>query len=228
MRIERTHEHGPDQYTASRGGFQGTGASAYQAAYEAESRERRFRGDGTVTAARPRAPSYSGQDGNLIGGAMSALRYLCIPVLFNMVARPLPTLLIAGVGYALHWLALAILPDGWLWVWGAHLVFAVTTAGVIATDAKKMEASEGLFIEEWHDSPVAYMALYWACMAASMLASGYMAGLAFDWLAAHGLLRSDAYADFRFTVQYAVGAMTLLWRSAWHPTLGAPCIPWFR
>jgi len=152
----------------------------------------------------------------------NAVRACC-----NLVIRPIPTFMIGATLWGLHWVAMLVVPAGSWWAWGAHAGFGIWGISAMASEAAGLEEIEGMMLtgltEAW---PAAYQVAYWAAMAASVWASGSIAALVFDWAVSAGILKGDAFPNFRDGVQLAAAVSTFVWRGDHHPTLERPAVPW--
>lgn len=202
-------------YTARSGHLSATGGSAWAAEHELRKAERRYRREGDWFT------HLLGYGCDLAGQALM--------VCANAVIRPLPTLALGTFFWVAHWVAMAMVPAGFWWAWGAHAFFGLAALGAMATKAGEIEREEGIAINGIAEvSQGAFQAVYWGTMVASIVASGFMAGQAFDWLAARGWLQADAFPHMRDVVQCAAGAATFGWRGDFHPTLARATLPWGR
>lgn len=211
MQVERTVRNGIPEYVATRGGISAcasTEAWAEEALYWKEKKARE-------------------------GGAFEHFIYpACCNLLLacaNLALRPLPTALLGAIVWCMHWLAVAALPAGSWWTWGAHAFFATVAAASMSRGVAEIEAEEGRALNALAPvAPVRWQVLYWGLMAASVVASGYLAGTAFEWLAARGWIDAARFPYGRDGAQLAAGLAAFTWRRAFHATLEHPPIPGTR
>ncbi len=217
----RSDEYGTSGYRAVRGDSSAFGLTPGEAAFRAGEMERRARaGEG-----RPPVPA---EGGFLDAFVLPVLANASLSAL-NVLLRPLPTVLTGTAFLALHQVALALGPGEWWWRWGAHVLVGTAAFTAMATHGPAMEREEGRALNALAaGSRAAWMAVYWAAMVASVAASAWMAGLAFEWLAGHGWIRAGELPFGADGVRIAAGGVAFAWRRAFHPTLLHPALPGTR
>jgi hypothetical protein len=211
MHVEKTVRYGAEEYAATREGITAYGSDERWARENLHWKEKRAREGGAFEHL-----IYPACRNLLLAGA-------------NLVLRPLPTALLGAIVWCMHWLAIAALPAGSWWTWGAHAFFASVAAASMSRGVAEIEAEEGRALNALAPvAPVRWQILYWGLMAASVVASGYLVGTAYEWLAARDWIEAAKFPYGRDGAQLAAGLAAFVWRRAFHATLEHPPIPGTR